>query len=87
MDVLSQKSSKSSVVFSISCFMLCSRIKLYASASKYILSSVFTIPMTTSFSIWNCYLNIPNGPLTLDFGMTLFIFLFFHFVGHCFLHF
>ena len=66
MDVLSQKSSKSSVVFSISCLILYDRIKLYASASKFILSSVFTIPMTTSFSIWNCSLNIPNGHSTLD---------------------
>ena len=52
--------------FSISCFILYNRIKLYANASKFILSSVFTIPVTTSFSIWNCSLNIPNGPSTLD---------------------
>ena len=66
MDVLSQKSSKSSVVFSISCFMLYNLIRLYASASRFILSSVFIIPMTISFSSWNCSLNIPNGPSTLD---------------------
>ena len=64
--MLSQKSSKSSVVFSVSCFMLYNRIKLYANASKFILSSVFIIPVTTSFSIWNCSLNIPNGPSTPD---------------------
>ena len=40
--------------------------KLYANASRFILSSVFIIPMTTSFSSWNCSLNIQNGPSTLD---------------------
>ena len=78
MYVLSQKSSKSSLLyFSIFCFILYKWIRLYVGASRFILSSVFIIPVATSFSSCNCFLNISNGPSTLYlFHIRLYILVF-----------
>ena len=79
--IFSQKSIIHSLFFS--CFRLHGLFILYAAASRFSLSSVFTTQITISCSMWNCSSNIKWFFYVWSFLKFFPIFFFFHFMLHC----